>query len=330
MPSAGGVHVIIKEGKLALRWTRLSCRTFRDNTVHLQLFALAYNLANFLRSLALPDEMAHWSLTTLREKLVKIGTRIVRHGRHVFQLAEVAVPCRPVCRDPALDRPSLGAGAGFRAPTEPSWRMSASLCRCAHGQRQGATHGRTGAPLAEQLLDTGLDKLSERERRVITRVAERSQISRDVNRVFDEKQTLGDRLADRVARFGGSWTFIILFLGTLVAWAGLNSVVLAWYSTAFDPYPYIFLNLMLSMLAALQAPVILMSQNRQAARDRLAAGHDYEVNLKAELEIMGLHEKLDQMRSQHLEELLRAQQEQLGLLTQLTRANDKAGSGSSI
>ena len=184
--------------------------------------------------------------------------------------------------------------------------------------------------LAEQLLDTGLDKLSERERRVITRVAERSQISRDVNRVFDEKQTLGDRLADRVARFGGSWTFIILFLGTLVAWAGLNSVVLAWYSTAFDPYPYIFLNLMLSMLAALQAPVILMSQNRQAARDRVAAGHDYEVNLKAELEIMGLHEKLDQIRSQHLEELLRAQQEQLGLLTQLTRANDKAGSGSSI
>ena len=184
--------------------------------------------------------------------------------------------------------------------------------------------------LAEQLLDTGLDKLSERERRVITRVAERSQISRDVNRVFDEKQTLGDRLADRVARFGGSWTFIILFLGTLVAWAGLNSVVLAWYSTAFDPYPYIFLNLMLSMLAALQAPIILMSQNRQAARDRLAAGHDYEVNLKAEFEIMGLHEKLDRIRSHHLEELLRAQQEQLGLLTQLTRVNDKANPGSRI
>ncbi len=183
--------------------------------------------------------------------------------------------------------------------------------------------------LAEQLLDTGFDKLSERERRVITRLAERSQISQDVSSAF-EKQTFGDRLADRVARFGGSWTFIILFLGTLVAWAVLNSIVLAWYSTAFDPYPYIFLNLMLSMLAALQAPVILMSQNRQAARDRLAAGHDYEVNLKAELEIMGLHEKLDRIRSQHLEELLRTQQEQIGLLTQLTRANGKAGFGSSI
>ena len=83
----------IREGKLALRWTRLSCRSFRDNAVRLQLFALAYNLANFLRSLALPREVAQWSLTTLREKLVKIGARIVRHGRYlVFQLAEVAVP----------------------------------------------------------------------------------------------------------------------------------------------------------------------------------------------------------------------------------------------
>ena len=184
--------------------------------------------------------------------------------------------------------------------------------------------------LAEQLLDTGLDQLPERERRVITRVAERSQISRDVNSAFDAKQTFGDRLADRVARFGGSWTFIVLFLGTLVAWAVLNSVVLAWYSAAFDPYPYIFLNLMLSMLAALQAPVILMAQNRQATRDRLAAGHDYEVNLKAELEIMGLHEKLDRIRSQHLEELLRTQQEQLGLLAQLAGAKGRAGARSSI
>jgi uncharacterized membrane protein len=184
--------------------------------------------------------------------------------------------------------------------------------------------------LAEQLLDTGFDKLAERERWVITRVAERSQISRDVNSAFDEKQTLGDRLADSVAKFGGSWTFIILFLGTLVAWAVINSIVLAWDSTAFDPYPYIFLNLMLSMLAALQAPVILMSQNRQAARDRLTAGHNYEVNLKAELEIMGLHEMLDRIPSQHLEELLRTQQEQIELLTQLTRANGKAGFGPSI
>ncbi len=92
--------------------------------------------------------------------------------------------------------------------------------------------------LAEQLLDSGFDKLSERERRVITRIADRGRISRNVNRVFDERQTFGDRLADCVAGFGGSWTFIVLFLVTLVAWTALNSVVLGWHSAAFDPYPY--------------------------------------------------------------------------------------------
>jgi uncharacterized membrane protein len=138
-----------------------------------------------------------------------------------------------------------------------------------------------------------------------------------VNHAFEEKLTVGDRLADRVATFGGSWTFITIFLGVLVAWTLFNSVVLAWSAAAFDPYPYIFLNLILSMLAALQAPIIMMSQNRQAVRDRVAAGLDYEVNLKAELEIMALHEKLDQIRSQHLAEMLHVQQEQLRLLTRV-------------
>jgi uncharacterized membrane protein len=171
--------------------------------------------------------------------------------------------------------------------------------------------------LAEQLLATGLDKLSQRECRVITGVARRTQVSRDVNYAFAEKQTFGDRLADRVATFGGSWTFITLFLAALVSWTILNTVILAGNVAAFDPYPYIFLNLILSMVAALQAPIIMMSQNRQAARDRLAAGLDYEVNLKAEIEIMELHEQLERIRSEHLEELLRTQQEQLRLLTRL-------------
>jgi len=171
--------------------------------------------------------------------------------------------------------------------------------------------------LAEQLLKTGFDQLSDRERRVITGVAKRTQISRDANHAFEENLTVGDRLADRVAAFGGSWVFISIFLGVLVAWTLLNSVILASSVAAFDPYPYIFLNLILSMLAALQAPIIMMSQNRQAVRDRVAAGLDYEVNLKAELEIMALHEKLDQIRSQHLAEMLRTQQEQLLLLTRI-------------
>jgi len=171
--------------------------------------------------------------------------------------------------------------------------------------------------LAEQLLATGFDQLAERERRVLTGVARRTRISRDLYRDIAGAETVGDRLADRVAAFGGSWTFIILCLAALVAWTAYNAVAAAWQMEAFDPYPYIFLNLILSMLAALQAPVILMSQNRQATRDRLAAGLDYEVNLKAEIEILELHVKLDQILSEHLTELVQSQREQLRLLTQL-------------
>ena len=114
---------------------------------------------------------------------------------------------------------------------------------------------------------------------------------RDVNEVFEERLTFGERLADRVAAIGGSWSFIVGFGLFLIAWAILNTVVLVRH--AFDPFPFIFLNLMLSMLAALQAPVIMMSQNRQAAKDRLEARLDYETNLRSEAEIASLHEKID-------------------------------------
>ena len=170
--------------------------------------------------------------------------------------------------------------------------------------------------LARQLLDGGFTRLSDREQRVITHIAKRQHISRDVNAVQEENQTFGDRLADKVARFGGSWTFIVIFTSMLFAWVILNTVILARYAGGFDPYPYIFLNLILSMVAALQAPVILMSQNRQAARDRLAAGLDYEINLKAEIEIMALHDKLDRIRVEHLEGVLREQSDQLRTLLQ--------------
>jgi len=114
---------------------------------------------------------------------------------------------------------------------------------------------------------------------------------RDVNEVFDARLTVGERLADRVAAIGGSWGFIIGFSVFMVAWAILNTVILARH--AFDPFPFIFLNLMLSMLAALQAPIIMMSQNRQAAKDRLEMRLDYETNLRSEAEIASLHEKID-------------------------------------
>jgi uncharacterized membrane protein len=153
-----------------------------------------------------------------------------------------------------------------------------------------------------------------REQRVIAAIARRQPASRSVNRAVDECDTYGDRLADSVARFGGSWAFIIIFVAGLVAWIVTNTVLLASYGGTFDAYPFIFLNLILSMVAALQAPVILMSQNRQANRDRVSAGLDYEVNLKAELEIMTLHDKLDALRIDRLEQMLEEQDAKLDQL----------------
>ena len=121
----------------------------------------------------------------------------------------------------------------------------------------------------------------------------RNSPTRDPHEVFVESMTFGERLADRVAAVGGSWGFIIAFTVVLLGWMLLNTDVLAHFGAAFDPFPYIFLNLMLSTVAAIQAPVIMMSQNRQAAKDRLAASLDYETNLRAELDILRLHEKLD-------------------------------------
>lgn len=145
--------------------------------------------------------------------------------------------------------------------------------------------------LAQHLLHAGLGPLTERDRRVISRIAKRVHTARNLNQVFDERLTMGEKLADRVAAVGGSWGFIIGFGVFLAGWALLNAVVLVRH--AFDPYPFVFLNLLLSMLAAIQAPVIMMSQNRQAAKDRLAAALDYEVNVKAETAIAELHDKLD-------------------------------------
>jgi uncharacterized membrane protein len=156
--------------------------------------------------------------------------------------------------------------------------------------------------LAQRLLESDYENIPPRERKVIERIARKVAVSRDTNTEHEKSLTFGEKLADRVASFGGSWSFMIIFAGVLLFWVALNSLMLA---KAFDPYPYILLNLFLSMLASIQAPIIMMSQNRQAAKDRLDAAHDYEVNLKAEIEIMALHEKLDEMRTKDLAELLR-------------------------
>lgn len=162
------------------------------------------------------------------------------------------------------------------------------------------------------------EQLGRAEARALELAARREALAEDPNLMLDERATLGERLADRVAAYGGSWGFISLFGMFLLAWALLNTEVLG--KTAFDPYPYIFLNLVLSMLAAIQAPVIMMSQSRLSTRDRQMAAHDYQVNLKAEIEIMALHEKVDSMRTEQLVSVVAHQQQQIALLTQLLEA----------
>ncbi len=150
--------------------------------------------------------------------------------------------------------------------------------------------------LARELLGRELDDLEPEEQAVLRRVASGSLIGMDADEAAQARATMGDRLADRVAAIGGSWGFIGFFGLVLVAWVLINSRILEWLGLhAFDAYPFIFLNLMLSMLAAIQAPIIMMSQNRQAKKDRIAARHDYEVNLRTQLEIIRIGRKLDRL-----------------------------------
>ena len=142
---------------------------------------------------------------------------------------------------------------------------------------------KTVAELAQRLLERNSGTLSDVEKRILQSAIDRTPVSVDTNAVYSTTQNVGDRIADKIAQVGGSWTFIISFIVFLVVWTMGNVLLLG--RAQFDPYPFIFLNLILSMIAALQAPVIMMSQNRMAARDRLEATHDYEVNLMAEVEI---------------------------------------------
>lgn len=158
-----------------------------------------------------------------------------------------------------------------------------------------------------------IHELDDNDRATFVRLLESEPLARDTGREYAQQLTLGQRLADRVAAFGGSWTFILMFALLLSVWMTVN----VQQSKPWDPYPFILLNLVLSTLAAVQAPVILMSQNRQAATDRLSSQHDYEVNLKAELEISALQAKVDELREVDWQRLIELQQEQLALLARL-------------
>jgi len=179
--------------------------------------------------------------------------------------------------------------------------------------------------LTQKLLAANRHLKDEMAKNVALHLDSRQSIAGNTSRDNDKAITFGQRAADRVASFGGSWTFILLFATVMLVWVALNTFILTHYNKVFDPYPYILLNLFLSMLAAIQAPVILMSQNRQAEHDRRNAEHDYEVNLKAELEIMLLHEKVDLLRQGQWEELIELQRQQLALLTRLSHRTAPTG-----
>jgi uncharacterized membrane protein len=169
----------------------------------------------------------------------------------------------------------------------------------------------------KEVLQEEIGELSALDKEVIESLEQHEILSSDISKQFEKKLTFGERLSDHIAEFGGSWKFLITFGAVLLVWIAINGVLLVTH--AFDPYPFILLNLILSCLAAVQAPIIMMSQNRAEARDRLRAENDYKVNLKAELEIRHLHEKIDHLLRRQYNRLFEIQQIQIELLEELGR-----------
>lgn len=213
-------------------------------------------------------------------------------------------------RDPelmpaALVRPAIAQAIAAAAP---GWDSAGFICRpCLNRFRGEFVRGE---------MERDIGALTALEEEVMHSLHDGAIVTDNTNKEFDSSLTLGERIADKVAQFGGSWRFIISFFVMMTVWIILNSVLLL--KDPFDPYPYILLNLALSMLAAVQAPVILMSQNRQEDRDRMRAENDYQVNLKAELEIRAINEKLDQLIHQQWTHLLEIQQIQMEMIEDLT------------
>jgi len=191
----------------------------------------------------------------------------------------------------------------------PDWSQEKFICRPDLNRYRGE--------YVHSLLESEKGELTSLENEVLSSLRNHETLAKNVDSEFEGEWTLGERLADRIATFGGSWIFLILFGLFLLVWISINSFIL--YAHPPDPYPYILLNLILSCLAAIQAPIIMMSQNRQEAKDRLRSEHDYQVNLKAELEIRHLHEKLDHLLSHQWERLAQIQEIQLELLAEISR-----------
>jgi uncharacterized membrane protein len=169
----------------------------------------------------------------------------------------------------------------------------------------------------EDVLEEEMGQISTLHEEVLESLKEHEILSKNINLEFEQELTVWERMSDKVASFGGSWRFIVGFAVVIAIWVIVNSIALI--RQPFDPYPYILLNLVLSCLAAIQAPVIMMSQNRQDAKDRLRSEHDYQLNLKAELEIRHLNEKMDLLLSTQWRRLLEIQRIQMEVLEELVR-----------
>ena len=192
--------------------------------------------------------------------------------------------------------------------THPDWSSQGFICI--------SDLNRFRTEYVQDVIKTDKGELSALEEQVVRSLTEQELLSKNINVEYDKQRTLGERMADKLADFGGSWRFICIFCGVLFLWIVINSALIIW--KPFDPYPFIFLNLILSCLAAIQAPIIMMSQNRQEARDRLHAEQDYRINLKAELEIRHLHEKIDHLLMNQWQRLMEIQQIQMELMDELT------------
>ncbi len=190
----------------------------------------------------------------------------------------------------------------------PDWSPDGYICR--------PDLNRFRDEYVEDSIKQDKGELTELEDQVVKSLRDQELLTRNINDEFDRQSTLGEKLADKIADFGGSWRFIGIFGTVLFVWLGINTTL--FFLKPFDPYPYIFLNLILSCLAAIQAPVIMMSQNRQESKDRLRAEHDYKVNLKAELEIRHLHEKVDHLLVNQWQRLLEIQEIQTQLMEELS------------
>ena len=221
-----------------------------------------------------------------------------------------AVCGRPKPRDEVfpedLVRPAI---AEIIRKTHPGWGPGQFVCL--------DDLNRFRAEYIEDALEEEIGELTTLEEEVVRSLQEQEVLSRNINTQFDRELTFGERIADKVAEFGGSWTFILSFWGVLMVWVAINSHVLL--HRPFDPYPFILLNLVLSCLAAIQAPIIMMSQNRQEDKDRLRAENDYRVNLKAELEVRHLNAKMDLLLTHQWRRLLEVQQIQTDLMEEVVQ-----------